>query len=70
MIYCLFSSFVNAQDNLKIYGYGSLYFEKGGPMSNATSDSKGDPGEFDYTHFNIMMQRNVTDKIIFFINLA
>jgi len=70
LICCLFSSFLNAQDNLKIYGYGSLYFEKVGPMSNAPAGSKGDPGEFSYTHFNIMMQKNVTDKIKFFANLA
>jgi hypothetical protein len=65
----LFSGIMHAQDNLKIYGYGSLYFEKVGPMNNQ-NDSKGDPGEFSYTHFNIMMQKNITDKIKFYINLA
>ena len=69
LICFLIPGYLDAQDNLKIYGYGSLYFEKVGPMSNAT-DSKGDPGEFSYTHFNIMMQKNVTDKIKFFVNLA
>ena len=59
-----------SQEPLKIYGYGSLYFEKASPWSNAPAGTKGDPGEVAFSHLNIMMQKNITDKIKFFVNLA
>ncbi len=59
-----------AQDNLRVYGYSSLYFEKVGPLSNAPSGTKGSPGEFDYANLNIMMQSNLSDNVRGFVNLG
>ena len=59
-----------AQEDLRIYGYSSLYFEKVGKLSNAPAGTESNPGEFDYANLNIMMQSNISDKVRGFVNLA
>ncbi|UCH15110.1 MAG: hypothetical protein JSV22_03875 [Bacteroidales bacterium] len=70
MLLCTSVGVGYAQKDFKLYGYASLYFEKVGTMSNASSEVKGDPGEFDYAHLNVMMQSNISDKIKTYFNLS
>lgn len=65
----LLSGNLHAQKDFSIYGYSSLYFEKVGPWSY-DKGGKGDPVEFDYAHFNLMMQSQISDKVKAYVNIA
>jgi hypothetical protein len=59
-----------SQKDFTIYGYSSLYYEKGFPMSNAPSGTKADPGAFDFAHFNLMMQSTFGTRVKAFVNIT
>lgn len=60
---------LKAQDNIRVYGFSSLFFEKVGPLSNAPSGDNGDPAAFDFANLNLMFQANVSEKVRAFVNL-
>lgn len=62
------ATFFTVMAETNFFGYFSLYYENVGPMKNgdgilAGQDEKGDPGEFDYANFILMVQSNVTDNV-------
>jgi len=69
-ILLIFASGSILAQTTKIYGNFSLHYENVGAMSNTPAGDKGSPGEFDYAHFYIMMQSDVSDKVRAYINLT
>lgn len=65
----LFVSSAFSQDDLRTYGYLSLYYENVGSFSNDASGAN-DPGEFDYANLNVMFVRNVSQNVRAYVNFA